>query len=80
MAVIPKERLEILAFEVTSNYFCGTFLYNSEVRSKPLVKCYVCVFIYFATKAIHLELIKDLSTVSFLHGLNRFICTRRRPR
>jgi len=27
-----------------------------------------------------LELIKDLSTVSFLHGLKRFICTRRRPR
>jgi len=27
-----------------------------------------------------LELIKDLSTESFLHGLNRFICTRRRPR
>jgi len=25
-------------------------------------------------------LIKDLSTVSFLHGLKRFICTRRRPR
>jgi len=42
-------------------------------RSKPPVKC-------FATKAIHLELIKDLSTVSFLHGLKRFICTRRWPR
>jgi len=49
------------------------------VRSKPPVKCYVCVFICFATTAIHLELIKDLSTVSFLHGLKRFICTRRKP-
>jgi len=27
-----------------------------------------------------LELIKDLSTVSFLYGLKRFICFRRRPR
>jgi len=45
------------------------------LRAKP-----VCVFICFATKAIHLELIKDLSTVSSPHGLKRCICTRRRPR
>jgi len=49
------------------------------VKQDP-VKYYVCVFICFASKAIHLELIEDLSTVSFLHGLKRFICTRRRPR
>ncbi|XP_043064461.1 uncharacterized protein LOC122320332 [Drosophila ficusphila] len=81
MADLPKERLDgSHAFEVTGIDFCGPFFYKPEVRNKDPVKCYVCVFICFATKAIHLELIRDLPTVSFLHGLKRFICTRRRPR
>jgi len=72
VADLPKERLDgSQAFKVTGIDFCGPFLYKS---------CYVCVFICFDTKAIHLELIKDLSTILFLHGLKRFICTRRRPR
>jgi len=73
MAHLPKERLDgSHAFEVTGIDFYGPFFYKAEVRSKPPVKCYVCVFICFATRAIHLELIKDLSTL-FLHGLKRFI-------
>ncbi|XP_041451953.1 uncharacterized protein LOC121405350 [Drosophila obscura] len=81
MADIPKERLDgSLAFEITGVDFCGPFFYKPEARNKAPIKCYVCAFIFFATKAVHLELIKDLSTVSFLHGLKRFICTRRRPR
>jgi len=55
MADLPKERLDgSHAFEVTGIDFCGPFFYKSEVRSKPPVKCYVCVFMCFATKAIHL--------------------------
>ncbi|XP_041448448.1 uncharacterized protein LOC121404005 [Drosophila obscura] len=81
MADLPKERLDgSHAFEITGVDFCGPFFYKPEARNKIPIKCYVCVFICFVTKAVHLELIKDLSTVSFLHGLKRFICTRRRPR
>ncbi|XP_041451708.1 uncharacterized protein LOC121405167 [Drosophila obscura] len=81
MADLPKERLDgSLAFEITGVDFCGPFFYKPEARNKAPIKCYVCVLICFATKAVHLELIKDLSTVSFLHGLKRFICTRRKPR
>jgi len=81
LADLPKEPIDgSHAFEVTGINFCGPFLYKSEVRSRSPVKCYVCIFICIPTKAIHLELIKDLSTVSFLHGRKRFICTRRRPR
>jgi len=54
MADLPKERLDgSHAFEVTGIDFCGPFFYRSEARGKPPVKCYVCVFICFATKAIH---------------------------
>ncbi|KAF8768309.1 hypothetical protein HNY73_021144 [Argiope bruennichi] len=48
--------------------FCGPFLIPPRrgrcVRS---VKMYVCVFVCFITKAVHLELISDLSTDAFLH-------------
>jgi len=60
--------------------FAGHFSRSQRREASFLVKCYVFVFICFATKAVHLELIMDPSTVSFLHGLKRFICTRRRPR
>jgi len=46
MANLPKERFDgSHVFEVTGIDFCGPFLYKSEVRSKPLVKSYACVFI-----------------------------------
>ncbi|XP_044779823.1 uncharacterized protein LOC123327468 [Drosophila simulans] len=81
MADLPKERLEgSHAFEVTGIDFCGPFFHKSDCRNKPAIKCYVCVFICFATKAVRLELIKDLSTVAFLCGLKRFICTRWKPK
>ncbi|XP_041451592.1 uncharacterized protein LOC121405064 [Drosophila obscura] len=81
MADLPKEQLDgSHAFEITGVDFCGPLFYKPEARNKAIIKCYVCVFICFATKAIHLELIQHWSTVSFLHGLKRFICSRRRPR
>ncbi|XP_044317752.1 uncharacterized protein LOC123038125 [Drosophila rhopaloa] len=67
------------AFMVTGLYFCGPFCYKTGVRSKVPVKTYVCVFICFATKAIHLELVQDLSTQAFLGALKRFILTRGKP-
>ncbi|XP_043064790.1 uncharacterized protein LOC122320687, partial [Drosophila ficusphila] len=42
-------------------------------------KTYVCIFICFSTKAVHLELVQDLSTQAFLGALKRFILTRGKP-
>jgi len=75
MADLPKERLDgSHVFKVTGIDYCGQFLFKSVVRNKLPVKDYACVFFCFATKAIQLELTKDLSTISFLHGLKRFLC------
>jgi len=66
------------AFKVIGIAVCWHFRYKSEVRNKPSVKCYVCVFVCFAKKSIHFKFIKDLSTMSFLYGLKRCTCTRRK--
>ena len=36
-------------------------------------KAYVCLFTCAATRAIHLELLRDLITIEFVYALRRFI-------
>jgi len=64
--------------------FCGPFFYKPEARSRPPVKCYVCVFICYVAKQMNERYSFGVNQGSlhgsFLHGLKRFICTRRRPR
>ena len=50
---------------------------KSSLQSKaPITKGYICIFVCFATKAIHIKLASDLSTECFLNALRRF-CSRR---
>jgi len=80
MTDLPKDRVTgSHAFMVTGIDFCGPLYYKSEVRNRAPVKCYVCIFICFATKAVHLELVNDLSTGAFLRALRRFILARGKP-
>ncbi|XP_051864326.1 uncharacterized protein LOC127566341 [Drosophila albomicans] len=80
MASHPKERfLNSRAFAISGVDYCGPFYYKSEVRNRLPIKCYISVFICFASKAIHLELVKDLTTAAFLGALKRFVSLRERP-
>lgn len=36
-------------------------------------KAYMCIFVCFSTRAVHLELVVDLSTAAFMRALQRFI-------
>ncbi|XP_075158171.1 uncharacterized protein LOC142231448 [Haematobia irritans] len=80
MGDLPTDRVRPnKAFHTTGVDFCGPFYYKSEVKSRPPVKSYVCIFTCFATKATHLELVQDLSTPSFLCALRRFTSLRGKP-
>ncbi|XP_036347142.1 uncharacterized protein LOC118756489, partial [Rhagoletis pomonella] len=80
MADLPKERIQASRpFIVTGVDYCGPFYYKPEVRNKSPHKCYVSVFICFATKAVWMELVRDLSTGAFIDALKRFIATRGIP-
>ncbi|XP_039309123.1 uncharacterized protein LOC120358585 [Solenopsis invicta] len=54
--------------------FGGPF--NIKISRNKSAKAYICLFVCFATRAIHLELVSDLSTAAFLNSLRRFIARR----
>lgn len=64
-------------FTNTAEDFAGPFeIKMFSGRSCRLTKGYICLFVYFATKAIHLEAVSELSTQAFVAALNRFIFRR----
>lgn len=48
----------------------------SKSRGHKRIKAYLCVFVCFATKAVHLEAVSDLTSESFLNCFKRFIARR----
>ncbi|XP_076284701.1 uncharacterized protein LOC143211125 [Lasioglossum baleicum] len=56
--------------------YAGPFLLKDRTRSKVTTKAYLCVFVCFTTKAVHLELAANLTTEAFLNCLRRFIARR----
>lgn len=66
-------------------YNCGVdyagpfFTRDRRARGYKKYKSYVCLFVCFSTKAIHLELVSDLTSEAFLSSLRRFIARRGVP-
>ncbi|UYV67540.1 hypothetical protein LAZ67_5001162 [Cordylochernes scorpioides] len=60
--------------------FAGPFLIKPNIkRSKVKLKSYVALFVCFCTKAVHIEIISDLSSAAFLAAPKRFISRRGKP-
>ena len=60
---------EMLLFEVTGIDFTGALYVRDSGRE---VKVYVCLFTCAVTRAVHLEIVTDLSTETFLQSFRRF--------
>jgi hypothetical protein len=59
--------------------YAGPFLIcQGGRRSKTKAKCYAALFICLVTRAIHIALVSDLTTESFLAALCRFMARRGR--
>lgn len=48
-------------------------------RGCRLIKCYIAVFVCLAVKAVHIELVTELTKEAFMAALSRFIARRGRP-
>ena len=59
-------------FGKTGIDYAGPIKYG-HVRKPVIVKSYVCVFVSLTVKAVHLELISDLTSEAFISCLCRFI-------
>ncbi|XP_065372164.1 uncharacterized protein LOC135964036 [Calliphora vicina] len=82
MAALPTNRTIISRpFTTTGVDFAGPFdIRNFTGRACLITKGYVCLFVCFATKAIHLEAVSNLSTPAFLAAFSRFVARRGCPR
>lgn len=77
---LPKTRLTpSRPFSITGVDYCGPVYMKPVHRRAAPQKAFIAVFICFATKAVHLELVCDLSTEAFIAALRRFIARRGLP-
>lgn len=83
MADLPKDRFLIdKPFANTSCDFAGYFMVRDQLlrtRAPKLIKTYVCIFTCMSTRAVHFEIVQDLTSEAFLAALERFVARRGLP-
>ena len=81
MADLPSSRVnQSRPFSHVGIDFAGPFtIKTSSRKNAPKLKGYLCVFVCFATKAVHLEVVSSLGTPAFIATLDRFIARRGLP-
>ncbi|XP_008189981.1 uncharacterized protein LOC103311920 [Acyrthosiphon pisum] len=80
MGDLPRDRVTpSRPFSRCGIDFAGPIMIKTSLRRKAACsKGYIGIFVCFATKAFHIELISDLTTKTFLQALNRFFDRRGR--
>ena len=77
MSELPASRITAArAFTTTGIDYWGPIQIQPPHRRSAPRKAYVAVFVCFCTKAVHLELVADLTTAKFLQALRRFVSRR----
>ncbi|CAG7733163.1 unnamed protein product, partial [Allacma fusca] len=81
MGDLPKARVvPSPPFNKCGVDYAGPFMLRQmKGRNPKTYKAYIAVFICFATRAIHLELVSELSTDAFIAALKRFVGRRSTP-
>ena len=60
--------------------YAGPFYIKYEsVRKPSIVKGYVCIYVSLSAKAVHLELVSDLTSEALIACLRRFVARRGKP-
>ena len=82
IASLPTERLTLdYHFEVTGIDFAGSIkVIPWKGRGVRSTKGYISIFVCFATRAVHIEIMSDLSTKAFIAAFDRFFNRRNLPK
>ncbi|CAK9796151.1 hypothetical protein ANTPLA_LOCUS667 [Anthophora plagiata] len=77
MGNLPTSRVTpARAFSTCGVDYAGPLFIRERVRGHERYKVYIAVFICFSTKAVHIELVSDLTSDAFLAALRRFFARR----
>jgi hypothetical protein len=81
MGNLPKSRVtQTRAFLHTGVDYAGPIQVLPKAgQGVRTTKAWIAVFVCFATKAVHLELVMELSTAAFMLALKRFVSRRGKP-
>ncbi|XP_058839748.1 uncharacterized protein LOC131695296 [Topomyia yanbarensis] len=80
MADLPSERVTPAhPFLKVGVDYCGPFQVIYPIRRSAPRKYFVAIFVCLATKAVHLELVGDLTSAAFLAAFKRFVARRGIP-
>ncbi|KAJ0175961.1 hypothetical protein K1T71_008135 [Dendrolimus kikuchii] len=78
MGTLPSSRIQ--PNKVFSHVGCdigGPFIVKESTRRNARThKAYLCLFVCFSTKAVHLEVLSDMSCECFLAAFDRFVSRR----
>uniref|UniRef100_A0A182NT30 Integrase catalytic domain-containing protein n=1 Tax=Anopheles dirus TaxID=7168 RepID=A0A182NT30_9DIPT len=81
MADLPSTRVTPgRPFSITGIDYCGPVFVKGAHRRAVATKAYVAIFVCFITRAVHIELVSNLTTEAFLSALRRFIARRGLPK
>ena len=78
---LPIERVtpDVVFDRVGVDYAGPIYVKYGYVRKPTVVKAYVCIFVSLSVRAVHLELVSDLSSEAFIACLRRFVSRRGLP-
>ncbi|GFV76596.1 integrase catalytic domain-containing protein [Trichonephila clavipes] len=75
MGNLPRDRVvPDYPFNCSGVDFCGPFMIRYKNQRKGILhKIYICVFVCFVSKVIHIEIVSDLTSDAFIATLKRFL-------
>ena len=81
MGQLPMEHVtpDCIFDRVGVDYAGPVYVKHGFVCKPTVVKAYICIFVSLSVKAVHLELVSDLSSDAFIACLRRFIARRGKP-
>ena len=81
MGQLPRERItpDSIFSRVGVDYAGPIYIKHSYVRKPITIKAYICVFVLLSIKAVHIDLISDMTTEAFLACLRHYIARRGKP-
>ena len=81
MGQLPMERITPgpVFDKVGVDYAGPVYIKYGHVRKPTIVKAYICIFVSLTVKAVHLEMVSDLTSEAFVASLRRFMARRGKP-